>query len=144
MKKLSLICFTLFSITTIIGQNSNDITIGEIKSIHSEILNEDRNIWIHVPKNTDGAVFQEKKYPVVYLLDGNHHFHSVTGVLKQLSSYNTICPQMIVVGITNTNRNRDLSPTKAKVDLPMVNEKLAANSGGGENFMSFIENELIP
>ena len=43
-------------------------------------------------------------------------------------------PEMIVVGIQNTNRTRDMTPTKTE----------SANSGGGENFMKFIETEVMP
>jgi len=42
---------------------------------------------------------------------------------------------MIVVGIENTNRTRDLTPT---IDNSI------ANSGGNEKLISFIEKELIP
>ena len=51
---------------------------------------------------------------------------------------NTICPPMIVVGILNTNRPRDLTPTK---DTTNKNLK---DAGGGKLFLSFIEKELIP
>ena len=50
---------------------------------------------------------------------------------------------MIVVGIPNTNRVRDLTPTKGKLG-PWVGPDRLQNSGGGENFMSFMKNELIP
>jgi uncharacterized protein len=50
---------------------------------------------------------------------------------------------MIVVGITNTNRERDLTPTHVSPDR-IVNPGEARQSGGGENFMSFFEKELIP
>jgi len=50
---------------------------------------------------------------------------------------------MIVVGIPNMNRTRDLTPSKG---TPKTNEEKAwfADSGGGENFMFFMEKELIP
>jgi hypothetical protein len=134
MKKISLIYFLCFCLYNVNGQN-NDIIIGKIDSINSKILNEQRKIWIHVPESSSDGVFENKNYPVVYLLDGATNFYSVVGMIKQLSSVNTIVPKMIVVGIPNTNRTRDLTPTK--VDK-------VANSGGGENFISFIEKELIP
>jgi len=144
MKKISLIYLLVFCLFTVYGQNSNDIVIGKIDSIHSKILNEERGILIHVPED----ISEKKKYPVVYLLDGDDHFDSVTGMLRQMSlTYkNEICPKMIVVGIPNanrTNRLRDLTPTKGKPDL-WRDSVMISNSGGGENFMSFIEKELIP
>ncbi|MCK4562790.1 MAG: alpha/beta hydrolase, partial [Flavobacteriaceae bacterium] len=142
MKKLHLVYFLCLCLFTVNGQNNNDIIIGKIDSINSKILNEQRKIWIHFPEDNSNGIFEKKKYPVVYLLDGATHFYSVVGMIQQLSP--TICPKMIVVGIPNTNRTRDLTPTKVKPEPPMVNKTRADNSGGGENFMSFIEQELIP
>jgi tetratricopeptide (TPR) repeat protein len=48
-------------------------------------------------------------------------------------------PEMIVVAITNTDRTRDLTPTK-----PKDAGKEAATSGGADRFLKFIETELIP
>ena len=143
MKKFGLalvLCLCFFPLT---GQNGNDIVIGKIDSLDSKILNEKRKIWIHVPGGKYEGTSKTKTYPVLYLLDGNSHFFSVTGMIRQLSSSNrnTVLPKMIVVGIPNTNRTRDLSPTKGK---HYSGNSVTTNSGGGDKFMSFIENELIP
>lgn len=137
--KLLVFSFFLGLITDFILAQSNDIVIGKVDNIYSKILNENRELWIHVPKS-DG------KFPVVYLLDGDGHFRSVVGILHQLSTVNrnTICPKMIVVGILNTNRDRDLTPTKGDINHPYVDNALLARSGGGENFIAFIEKELFP
>lgn len=142
MKKLFLflcVCSISFSIS---GQNSNDIVIGKIDSINSEILKEQRNLWIHLPINYS----PEKKYPVVYLLDAEVQFYSVVGLINHLSysNGNTVCPEMIVVGIPNTNRTRDLTPYKPYPIDPFIPVDMVEQSGGGENFISFIENEVIP
>ena len=99
--------------------NDNQIIIGHIDSLKSDVLGETRKIWVHLPIN-----YQEgKKYPVLYLLDGNGHFHSVTGLIKQLSTNGTvILPEMIVIAIPNTNRSRDLIPTKVDVDYRTGNK----------------------
>ncbi len=146
MKKVHLICLLCFCLYHANGQNSNDIVIGKIDSIDSKILKEQRKVWIHVPDSGVSGVSKKKKYPVVYLLDGDNHFHSVVGMIRQLSSINgnTICPKMIVVGIPNTNRTRDLTPTKGKHGHPFVDSTMVADSGGGDQFISFIEKELIP
>jgi len=111
------------------AQNTgNKIVIGTIDSIYSNILKEKRNVWVYVP-NGDG---KNQRFPVLYLLDAEDHFHSAVGIVKQLSG---VLPDMIIVGITNTIRNRDLTPTHVESNQ---------NSGGGENFMRFIEKELMP
>ncbi len=97
----------------------NSINIGDIVTINSEILQEQRELWIHVSDGVPGEAPASKKYPVVYLLDGGAHFSSVVGMVQQLSTVNgnTACPKMIVVGIPNTNRTRDLTPTRAMIFL---------------------------
>ena len=100
------------------------------------------------PKTVPGAVFSQQKYPVVYLLDGDAHFNSVVGMIQYLSQVNSnnACPEMIVVGISNTDRTRDLTPTKSGDDpfLKTMPGLAVQTSGGGEAFMSFIEKELMP
>ena len=117
--------------------DNGKINIGIKDSIQSEILNEQRDIWVHVP-NT--AANSNEHFPVVYLLDGDGHFPSVVGMIRQLSTTNgnTVVPKMIVVGIPNTDRMRDLTPSK---DESMGPEN---TSGGGEAFLSFMSDELMP
>lgn len=119
------------------------IVIGKIDSVQSNILGENRKIWVYVP---DGAVNNTERFPVVYVLDGDGHFSSVVGVTQQLSTINgnTMCPKMIVVGIPNTDRTRDLTPTHIDADPPFMDSTFSKTSGGGENFIAFMEKELMP
>ena len=123
------------------AQADNKIVIGTVDSIQSKILNEKRKLWVYVPPN-DGTSekFEKQRYPVVYLTDGDYHFLTVVSIIQQLhpSWGDPICPNMIVVGILNTDRTRDMTPTHA-VYVPED-----STSGGGENYISFIEKELIP
>lgn len=145
MQRLLPLTIFLFITSFSCGQNEYPpITIGERDSLYSDILGEDRWIWVHVPQDNRGNTYAPKSYPVVYLLDGSAHFHSVVGMLRQLSFINSICPRMIVVGIMNTNRERDLTPTKGKIGQRNVDNYFAENSGGGPQFTAFLEKELIP
>ncbi len=129
MKKLIAFIISLSGLSAY-AQKDNRITIGTVDTINSKILNEKRTIQIHVP---DGG--KDDHYPVLYILDGETHFQSAVAITEQLSG---VLPPMIVVGINNMGfnaRERDLTPTK-------VND--VRSSGGGENFISFIEKELIP
>lgn len=131
-----LACFAFISC----DRQKPSIAIGTIQTIHSDILDEDRKVWVHVPdENPPDSV----KYPVLYLLDGDAHFKSVVGLMHQMSSVNgnTICPKMIIVGIPNTQRMRDLTPTKAEDKKA---DASTPKSGGGEPFTDFIAKELIP
>lgn len=137
MKKVIILSlFILISFSTLFAQNENQIIIGSIDSLYSNILGEQRKIWIHIPQSAERSSLE--KYPVLYLLDGNGHFYSVTGMIRQLSIINSnwICPEMIVVGIPNTDRNRDLTPSYTGDSIN--------TSGGGEKFTAFLEKELIP
>ena len=138
--------FVAFILCSSSAQPIGDVKIGHIDSLYSKILNEPRQIWVHVPAGEDASMYEKATYPVVYLLDGDAHFSSVVGMIEQLSSVNgnTNCPKMIVVGIPNTNRTRDLTPSQAAADHPFIPPGMAAQSGGGEKFTEFIEKELIP
>jgi uncharacterized protein len=120
-----------------------NIVIGKIDSVQSNILGENRKIWVYVP---EGAVNNSERFPVVYVLDGDGHFSSVVGVTQQLSTINgnTMCPKMIIVGIPNTDRTRDLTPTHIDADPPFMDSTFSKTSGGGENFIAFMEKELMP
>jgi len=121
--------------------NSGQIVIGQMDSLRSEILDETRNIWVHVPDNATGAIYGETSYPVLYLLDGPGHFHAVTGLLNNLGQ-NGIVPKMVVVAIPNTDRTRDLTPSH--VDEMFGDSNFVVTSGGGDKFLEFMEKELIP
>ena len=99
-----------------------------------------------MPEGAQTGLSAVQRYPVVYLLDGDAHFLSVAGMIQQLSTVNgnMVCPEMIVVGIPNTDRTRDLTPTHVDADPPYMDSAFSKTSGGGEKFMAFIEKELIP
>lgn len=144
MKKILLAILITLSSICAFAQKDNKVTIGTIDSVQSKILNEQRKIWVYVPNA--GQLDSKQRFPVVYLLDGDAHFYSVVGMIQQLSQVNgnTVCPEMIVVGIPNTDRTRDLTPTHIDAEPPMMNSASAKTSGGGEQFVSFIEKELMP
>jgi len=127
------------------NSNNNNIVIGKIDSVYSKSLGEERKIWVYMPHGDNGPSASGQRYPVVYLLDGDAHFSSVMGMIQQLSEVNgnTVCPDMILVGIPNTVRMRDLTPTQSAPNF-YVDSDAVRTSGGGENFTAFIEKELIP
>jgi predicted alpha/beta superfamily hydrolase len=143
MKKF-LLLFLLFSFTAVFSQDS--ITIGSKHRIFSKALNEERTFWIYLPPDYNNSKLAPAKYPVVYLLDAENNFHSFTGLQQSLAKgpY-SMTPQMIVVGITNTNRTRDLTPTEANRQAFFdKTKKQFQQSGGNKNFITFLEKELRP
>lgn len=131
-----------------IAANSQDIKgtsiiLGHTDSIQSKILNEKRSIWVRLPA---GAEKSNMRYPVAYVLDGSEHFASFSGLIQYLSEANgnMVCPDMIVVGINNTDRTRDLTPTNGTTDYENKPTTSFKTSGGGEHFTAFLEKELMP
>lgn len=146
MKKIIfiLLCLPACVFGQLYSAKDSSIKIGTIKSIHSAILNEDREILVYVPGSGSGNSNDKTRYPVIYLLDGYSFFHPVTGMVQYLSAIGKM-PEMIVVAIVNTDRVRDLTPTHSTVwsdgEVDTAHFKYA---GGGEKFISFIQKELIP
>ena len=141
--KLSLSIFAVFLLMAVACKHpdkDSNIIVGKIDSIKSNILGEERKIWVYVP---EGARDPKKRFPVVYLLDGDDHFTPVKGIIQYLSE-NAVCPDMILVGIPNTDRTRDLTPTHSILYPDGTKSKDLKSSGGGEKFVWFIEKELIP
>lgn len=100
--------------------------------INSVVLSESRNLWIHLPVNYSPT----KKYPVSFVLDGETLFESHKSIVGYLSQKNVI-PEMIIVGIINTQRGFNLTHVKDTLSNLQPN-------GGGVNFEAFILDELIP
>lgn len=128
------------------AQQDNKVVIGKTDTVYSKILGEQRKILVYVPNMQSVNIDATQRYPVIYLLDGDAHFESVVGMIQQLSQKNgnTVCPEMIVVGIPNTDRTRDLTPTHIVSDLPIMDSNFSRSTGGGENFAAFLEKELMP
>src|SRR5260370_34198200 len=82
--------------------------------IHSKVLKEDRVIWVRTPPG-----YQQSKdvYPVVYQTDAPGHVNEISSTIAFLVTNNRM-PPLIVVGIANTDRNRDLTPTHRHIKNP--------------------------
>jgi uncharacterized protein len=129
------------------AQNDHTISIGKIDSIWSGTLKEGRKYLVYTPPSYNDNTFLSQKYPVLYLLDGDAHFHSVTGLLQFLGTGingNYVIPEMIVVAIPNTDRTRDLTPTHVDKDFQGNPQPFLKSSGGMPEFFKFLKNELIP
>ena len=119
MRKLLLtVSFLILTVNLFAETNdSKPFVIGETITLKSDILNEDRQILISKPAGYDQS---SMKYPVMYLLDGNAHFHHTTGIIQFLWSIGNM-PQMIVVAIPNIQRTRDLTPATSDTSSRLQN-----------------------
>ena len=110
MKKfIILFIILLLSITGFAQKDGENIVIGKYKKIYSKILKEDRLLLVKLPKNYDNDI---EKYPVLYLLYGDYmeqYFADAVSTIHKLSESGKI-PKMIIIGVGNTERYRDLLP----------------------------------
>lgn len=114
------------------------ISEGQRFTLHSKILGEDRLVFISTPPSYDGG----RRYPVLYLTDAQFNFDEARSSAGFLSR-NVLIPQMIVVGIVNKDRTRDLYATKA--DFKFGSKTIPfPTSGNADKFLEFIQRELIP
>jgi predicted alpha/beta superfamily hydrolase len=108
------------------------VTLGVTRTMKSTILGEDRKVLVRLPTTYDTS---STAYPVLYLLDGTPAFLlEMTAITTRLRNDRN-APEMIIVAIENTNRNRDMMPVVGK-DYP--------GPPRAEAFLGFLEKELIP
>jgi predicted alpha/beta superfamily hydrolase len=105
------------------------------------VLNQDRQIYINVPKIDSKEV--NKRLPVLYLLDGENHFHILSAYVEYLRHWQVI-PPIIVVGIVSVDRVKDLTPTNSLINFDGQVDSKYKTSGGNEQFLDFIQHELMP
>jgi len=103
------------------------------EKIYSDTLGEQRELLIHLPSEYDPS----QKYPVMYVLDGTSQDFRIARIAEILNRAEVI-QDMIIVGIPNTNRNRDLTPHY------ILQETDGDIFGKGDEFLSFLANEVVP
>ncbi len=116
-------------------------SIGETLELESKVLEENRVLNVYLPLGY--ADQKEKRYPVIYLLDGSadEDFIHIAG-LVQFGSFSWIqmLPESIVVGIANLDRKRDFTyPSKNGRD-----QKELPTSGGSARFIEALAKEIQP
>jgi len=120
-----LICLLLIS-NDLMAQNtaaSTDIVVGKSYQITSKILQENRHIQVYLPAS---YATSSRKYPVLYVLDGQRYFYQGVGYQKTLQIQDKT-PHFIVVGVqTHKRKRRNFYYEKAT------------------QFIAFLKQELIP
>jgi hypothetical protein len=101
------------------------IVVGERFELRSEAIGEMRTYQVHRPPDYD---ISNARYPVVVVLDGEENFEHTSSTVDFLAAAERL-PAMLVVGVPNTDRRRDMDTTSAS---------------GSSAFLQFITTELIP
>ncbi len=113
--------------------NTDSLTMGTIHTLQSEVLNESRSISVCLP---EGYNESEDSYPVAYVLDGGMKFQMMHAAsTMEMMDGGGLMPQMIIVGMDNTNSVRDHFP-QPRGTRP--------GSGQADNYIRFIQDELVP
>jgi predicted alpha/beta superfamily hydrolase len=115
------------------------VVIGETVQLQSNVLKESRSLLIWKPAGYDNGT---DRYPVLYLLDGETHFHYASGIVSFLAGNDRI-PKMLLVGIVSggmARRTHDLTPPSAAE----MDNRFTPGNGGADAFLSFIAGEVIP
>ena len=148
--KLLLIVLLLIGVNASSGQQTSLILQKDVVSVSrgssaqaftitSAILKETRKIYVVLPASFSQSA-PDRRYPVTIVLDGEANVPPVTAVSDELSSNGQI-PESVIVAIPNTDpmrgRLRDLTPPGISVSGSSLNE-------GGDRFLDFIEQELLP
>ena len=138
MRTVSLIIIYLLFQQTVSSQTEYVYQVGQKDSLYSNVLNESREIYIQVPESYTSD--SEETYPVIFILDGRVLLPTVVNVHDYYSG--GFMPEMVIVGVSNAeNRTRDLTTSKitSRRGMPYNEE-----NGVADNFLEFIETELIP
>lgn len=126
------------------GEQGNfpKVTIGgsQVRTMRLSSTGRSYDLYIHLPSNYGQD--KSKKYPVLYILDGQWDFKLMDSVLGGLV-YDKFVPEMILVGITYSGENPDYDGLRAMDYTPTpVSDK--RGSGDGPKFLKFLKTELVP
>ncbi len=134
---VSLFVCLLLTITVGQAQTPDPIPVHDSFQIASKLVGEIRTINVWTPP---GYAQGTEPLMVMYMPDGGigEDFPHIANTLSALIQSKRI-PPMILVGIENTQRRRDLTgPTEVEKD-----KKIAPVVGGSAAFMAFIKEELF-
>lgn len=134
MKKVPAILAALFmsAFQAFPQSDGDDVAIGKYRVLESAVLGEQRRILVNLPEGYENTGI---KYAVVFHLYGDYamtYFADAASALHRLHSFRHM-PGVILVGVDNTDRYRDLRPLKAD-----------GNPGGADQFARYLREELIP
>src|SRR5436853_327354 len=113
---------------------------SEVRSLKSSNTGRSYDLYIHLPAG--GAQDKEKKYPVLYVLDGQWDFKLLDSVYGGLL-YDKFVPEMIIVGITYAGDNPNYDALRA-MDYTPAAESRNPGSGDAPKFLAFLKKELVP
>lgn len=111
---------------------------SEVRQLKSSKTGRSYDIYIRLPEKYS----RNKKYPVLYLLDGQWDFKLLDSIYGGLY-YDNFVPEMIIIGITYSGNNPDHESLRA-MDYTPVSDPSIRGSGDAPKFLAFLKKELFP
>ncbi|MEJ0102676.1 MAG: alpha/beta hydrolase-fold protein [Bacteroidota bacterium] len=137
---LVIVSLTVFCIGVIAQPGAVTIPGTEVRTITSSIVQgQEYQLYISLPP---GYKDPGKKFPVLYVLDGQWDFTLAYSIFGE-QYFDGFIPGIIVVGITWGGKTPNPDSLRAR-DFTPTNISRSPQSGGASKFLSFIKNELIP
>lgn len=112
-----------------ITENEKGTIEHTLKSLHPK---QGRVILVKLPSNYENS--PDRRYPVLYLLDGDQNLDIASSVVSALVESAQI-PEMIIVGL-------DAGKTRGKDYLPKISDPNA--NTGARRYLEHVEKELLP
>lgn len=98
------------------------------------------DLYVYTPSSY--ASDKTKKYPTLYILDGQWDFKLMHAILGGLV-YDKFTPEMIMVGVTYSGENANYESLRAMDYTPTAVAQVQG-SGDGPKFHKFLKTEAIP
>ncbi len=111
----------------------------QLRQLKSSATGRSYDIYVLLPT---GYAQDQKKYPVLYVLDGQWDFKLLDSIYGGLL-FDGFIPEMIIVGITYSGANPDYNALRA-MDYTPVSDMSFPGSGGAPKFLAFLKDELMP
>ena len=111
----------------------------ELRQLESAETGRSYDIYVRPP---DEYAQNQRKYPVLYVLDGQWDFKLLDSIYGGLQ-YDGFVPEMIIIGITYSGDSPDYSSLRA-MDYTPVPDPSIPGSGDALKFLAFLKEELIP
>lgn len=120
------------------------IANSELLELPSPLTGKHHELIVGLPPSYGSE--PERRYPVIYLLDGYWDFNLVNTLLGGLV-YDRVAPELIVVGLSyggqspsyDRLRGDDYTPTRSH-----PSHSAEPFGGGGPRFLTFIEDSVLP
>jgi uncharacterized protein len=112
----------------------------EVRQLKSSATGRSYDIYVRLPDQY--AKEQGRKYPVLYLLDGQWDFKLLDSIQSGLL-YDKFVPEMIIIGITYSGDRPDYGALRA-MDYTPVHDAFVSGSGDAPRFFAFLKEQLLP